>query len=299
MASAPTIGIISAGAMGAGIAARLTASGCTVLTDLAGRSPATRKRAADAGMHDAPLSEICGRAQWILSILPPSDARALVEQFLDADLAQSKACFADCNAISPETTRGIAQLLAEKAPNVPYLDGGIIGGPPRGDYEPALYASADARWEAQLSSFGELRKWGLPVKLLPGAGVGGASAVKLSYAGIMKGMSGLLITMVLSAHADSPATAQALMDQLADSANGKWMLERSAFSLADSQQKAYRFVGEMEEIASFIDSGLGGPGQIFEGMAKLYARLADSVRKGEGDVDVLNDWIDKVKKTRE
>ncbi|KZW02324.1 6-phosphogluconate dehydrogenase C-terminal domain-like protein [Exidia glandulosa HHB12029] len=298
---APTIGIISAGAMGAGIAARLTAGGCTVLTDLGNRSASTRKRAQEAGMLDASLSEICTRSHWILSILPPSDARSLAQQFLDAGLDKSTARYVDCNAISPETTRGIAQLLKDAAPRTPYLDAGIIGGPPKGDYEPALYASAEERWEAEgvLQEFGQLKSFGLPVKILPGAGVGGASALKLSYAGIMKGLSGLMITMILSAHADSPATADALMSELAHS--GPSLLARSELALKGSQPKAYRFVGEMEEIAAFIDSGLGdnGPGQIFEGMAKLYARLAESVKSGKGDVEVLDDWVDKVKKMRE
>ena len=49
----PTIAIIAAGAMGAGVAQCLTAKGVTVLTSLAGRSPASVKRATEAGMRDA------------------------------------------------------------------------------------------------------------------------------------------------------------------------------------------------------------------------------------------------------
>jgi len=93
------------------------------------------------------------------------------------------------------------------------------------------------------------------------------------------------------------------------------MLARSEKSLVDTQGKAYRFVGEMREMAQFVEDGLGpraatssfeasqqplvGPGLIFEGLAQTFQRLADSVAKGEGDVDVLNDWVAKAKETRE
>ena len=45
------VAIIAQGAMGAGMAHRLTSHGATVLTSLAGRSPASARRAAAAGMR--------------------------------------------------------------------------------------------------------------------------------------------------------------------------------------------------------------------------------------------------------
>ena len=49
----PTIAVLAPGAMGSAVARRLSEHGARVLTSLKGRSPATQKRAADAGMIDA------------------------------------------------------------------------------------------------------------------------------------------------------------------------------------------------------------------------------------------------------
>jgi 3-hydroxyisobutyrate dehydrogenase-like beta-hydroxyacid dehydrogenase len=54
----PTIGLVSAGAMGAAVARRLTSHGYTVLTSLEGRSHSSKERARMAGMQDASLEGI-------------------------------------------------------------------------------------------------------------------------------------------------------------------------------------------------------------------------------------------------
>lgn len=197
MLAAPVVAVIAPGFMGAAVAARLTHAGCTVLTELAGRSPATIERARAAGMQDAPLGEIAARSDWILSILPPRDALALAKRFRaawrpDGAAAQAKtAVYVDCNAVNPETARAIAGALAG-APGLVFLDGGIIGGPPsppsaptEAQYDPAIYASADPADEAVLDSFVKLGgERGLRVVALKGegAGIGDASALKMSYA---------------------------------------------------------------------------------------------------------------------
>jgi predicted dinucleotide-binding enzyme len=58
--SMAVIAIIAQGAMGAGIGRRLARHGATVLTSLAGRSAASAKRAAEAGMRDATPAELAG-----------------------------------------------------------------------------------------------------------------------------------------------------------------------------------------------------------------------------------------------
>ena len=49
-----TVGILSPGEMGAGVGGALRATGLTVLTCLAGRSPASHERAEAAGIKDVP-----------------------------------------------------------------------------------------------------------------------------------------------------------------------------------------------------------------------------------------------------
>lgn len=183
--SLPTIAVVAAGAMGAAVGRRLTTAGLTVLTNLDGRSSATRARAAEAGLQDASLTDIASKANWILSILPPSEAYRFAERFRDAHVAAAptrQLGFADCNAVNPTTVKRIAALFS--GTSIKFIDAGIIGGPPKGDYDPVFYASADPQDKQILGEFAALSKHGLNVKPLEGegAGVGDASALKMSYA---------------------------------------------------------------------------------------------------------------------
>ena len=185
MASAPTIAVIAPGSMGAAVASRFTKAGCTVLTTLEGRSPATVERAMKAGMEDASLADIARRADWVLSIIPPSSALSFAEAFRkahDASVGNPKLAFAACNAVSPETVKRIARVFGGST--VRFVDASIIGGPPSDGYDPAFYASAAPEDEDALESFVGLNVWGLRTIALKGegAGVGDASALKMSYA---------------------------------------------------------------------------------------------------------------------
>jgi hypothetical protein len=55
--------------------------------------------------------------------------------------------------------------------------------------------------------------------------------------------------------------------------------------------KAYRWVGEMEEIAGFVGEG---EGDVYKGLAKLYERIERSMEegKGGGDVQVLRKFVE-------
>ena len=183
--AAPTIAIIAPGAMGAAVGHRMVRSGCRVLTSLEGRSPASVARAKAAGMEDASLPDIAARAEWVLSILPPSSALAFAESFKAAHAAATTTrglAFVDCNAVSPETAKRVARVFEGSA--VRFVDAGIVGGPPTDGYDPAFYASAEPADAEVLDEFIALSKWGLRVEPLrgEGAGVGDASALKMSYA---------------------------------------------------------------------------------------------------------------------
>ncbi|KAF7375938.1 Rho gtpase-activating protein 39 isoform 2 [Mycena sanguinolenta] len=211
-----TIAIIAAGAMGSAVGKLLVRNGAKVLTNLDNRSEATRRRAHEAGMVDASFQEIGQTADWVLSILPPSDALSLAEKFLKESLAGAKApVYVDCNAVNPATVKRIAALFANSPSK--FIDAGIIGGPPQGDYNPTFYASSND--DALLDRFVKLTEYGLKVSPLKGegAGIGDASALKMSYAGITKGSTGIFTTMILAAHRSSPATADALLHELSES----------------------------------------------------------------------------------
>lgn len=179
-----TIAVIAAGAMGSAIARRLAANGCTVLTNLDGRSPSSLKRASEAGMQVVPLEEVILRSSWLLSIVPPDKAESFAEKVFKVAHGKEEATkhfkFADCNATSPATVKRIAAMASQYG--VPLVDACIIGGPPRDDYQPTFYASSSD--SSLLREFGELGGLGLKVSLMEGEGVsiGDASALKMSYA---------------------------------------------------------------------------------------------------------------------
>src|SRR5438874_8250626 len=176
----PVVAVIAPGMMGAAVVRRLVDNGLKVLTTLEGRSAETVARAKSAGMQAASDEEIAA-TDFILSILPPSEAVALAQRFAPALTASNaKPIYVDCNAISPQT---VERLVAALAPTgSAYVDVGIIGGPPKpGDAGPPFYASGQ---DAPL--FATLQQYGLDVRVLEGE-LTTASALKMSYAGMTKG----------------------------------------------------------------------------------------------------------------
>src|SRR5688572_22557318 len=172
----PTVAVIAQGAMGAGIGGRLAERGAHVVTSLAGRSEASAKRAAAAGMVAVSDQEVA-RADYFLSILPPSEALALAER-MAALIGPSnhKPVYVDCNAVSPPTKAEIGQVILRAGS--PFVDGSIIGAPPKAGYDgPAIYASG-----TDASKFLPLGEFGLVVRVIEGP-IGAASAMKMSYAG--------------------------------------------------------------------------------------------------------------------
>lgn len=262
--SSPAIAVIAAGAMGSALAARMVARGATVLTPLAGRSQATRARARAAGMTEADLETIVARADAILSIVPPAEAPTLAATLAPL-LAASvrKPVFADCNAVNVETVRAIAATLAPTGAG--FVDAALIGFPPATPDAagPVLYLSGpDADRLAVLGALG------LRIKTVAGP-VGAASALKMSYGGITKGLVALGAAMVLAA--GRAGAAPALFAELADSQ--PQLLARFAKTLPDMVPKAYRWVAEMREIAGFLAEDPAAAA-MFEGAARFYERIA-------------------------
>ena len=63
--------------------------------------------------------------------------------------------------------------------------------------------------------------------------------------------------------------------------------------------KAYRWVGEMEEISDFVG---GGEGQVHKGLAALYEHIDESLQKdgrSKGDVGTLLQFANDAKKALE
>jgi putative dehydrogenase len=258
----PIVAVIAPGMMGSAVARRLTSSGLEVRTLLSGRSAGTVARARAAGMRDASVEQIA-QCDFILSIVPPGEALALAERLAPALRAEPrKPIYLDCNAVSPETVMRIDGVVRETG--AAFVDGGIIGPPPEpNSSKTRIYLSGpDAGKVAGLAAFG------LSMPVQPGP-VGAASAMKLSYAGITKGFTALGAAMMLAAA--RAGTADALIAEMTVSQPAllKWLTAQ----VPKMHSKAYRWVAEMEEIATFVGADRPEAG-FYASAARLYEVIA-------------------------
>ncbi|OGL29074.1 MAG: hypothetical protein A3G44_13310 [Candidatus Rokubacteria bacterium RIFCSPLOWO2_12_FULL_73_47] len=254
-----TIGILHPGEMGSAVGAAARAGGARVLWASAGRGGVTRERAAAAGLEDAgTLAGLVAASDVILSVCPPAAARDVARAVAVHRFA---GLYVDANAIAPATTREVGALV-EKA-GARFVDGGIIGPPPVTRGTARLYLAGDgAARVAALFAGGALEAIALAGP--PGA----ASALKAAYAGWNKGQAALL--MAARAFAAAEGVEAALL--------AEWKLSqpdlpaRSEAAVRSNARKAWRFVGEMEEIAaSFAAAGL--PEGFHAAAAEVYRRL--------------------------
>lgn len=275
----PTIAIIAAGAMGAGVAQCLTAKGVTVLTSLAGRSPASVKRATEAGMRDAD-DRALAEADFVLSILPPGEAVALAERLAPAlTAAPRKTIYVDCNAVSPPTAQAVTDIIAPTGCG--FIDAGIIGPPPRpGSTATKFYVSGP-----RAADMTTLNDYGLIVRPLDGP-LTAASALKMSYAGITKGLTALGATMMLAA--TRGGSAEALRAELADSQ--RELLTYFERAVPGMYGKAYRWVAELDEIAAFVGSDRP-ESEMLSAAARLYENIAADVAGEKRETAVLDRFL--------
>jgi 3-hydroxyisobutyrate dehydrogenase-like beta-hydroxyacid dehydrogenase len=135
----PIVSILAQGGMGAATAQRLTENGVEVRTILTGRSPTSLERAAKAGMRGVSDDDFAA-ADFVLSIVPPAEAIPLAKQLSPVlSRAKKKPIYVDLNAINPDTAMMVAMIV--QATGTTFVDGGIIGGPPRQGYSPVYYVS--------------------------------------------------------------------------------------------------------------------------------------------------------------
>lgn len=276
-----TIAILAPGAMGSAVARRLSEHGARVLTSLKRRSEATLKRAADAGMVGAEDDAIAG-ADVILSIVPPGEAVALAERLAALIVRrEKKPLVIDCNAVNVDTIRRIEEIIGSA--QALFVDAGIIGFPPQpGGKSPAFYMSGEHAKDAVV-----LKEFGLDVRIVEGP-VGAASALKMSYAGINKGLAGIGSAMVVAA--TRAGAADALRAELALSQPA--MLAKLETALPDMIPKAYRWVAEMREIAGFL--GPDHPAsQVYEGFARWFEHLAEDAKGKGADAALLKAFVAK------
>ena len=260
--SGGAIGLLHPGAMGASVGAALVGRGHRVLWASEGRSAATHDRAATAGLEDAgsleALAEACGT---LISICPPDAALALAERVAGTGFG---GVYVDGNAVSPARGKTIGEAVLAGGARA-FVDGGIIGPPAWKPGITRLYLSG-----SEAASVAALFE-GSPLEAIAiGPEAGAASALKMAYAAYTKGASALLAGIL--ALAEREGIAEALRDEWAIS-QPELAAGGEARALG-SAPKAWRFAGEMEEIADTF-AGADLPDGFHRAAAEIYRRLSE------------------------
>lgn len=255
-----SVGMLHPGEMGSAVGAAARASGAAVLWASEGRSAATRRRADKAGLEDAgTIASLVRRSTMIVSVVPPAFASEAADRVVSLGF---RGAYLDANAISPARARGIGSLV--EAAGGRFVDGGIIGGPPWKAGTTRLYVSGPHAAEA-LALFA-----GSPLETIDvGGPAGAASALKMAYSAWTKGSQALVAAVLAAAEAEG----------VAGSLQREWALSQPDLAAGAGRRtrsvtaKAWRFVGEMLEIAATMESA-GLPRGFHEAAAEIYARMA-------------------------
>lgn len=237
----------------------------------------------------------------ILSVVPPHDAEATAQRIIDAMSAggettarKSDLHFADLNAISPTTCNAIAAMFARSRLPVRFIDGCILGGPPRLKSAPDAKTNVTSNVtsnDADADASSEWTKPRLPISgphtlsFLPdgdalssllnlrhiSADIGAASGLKMCFAAMTKGYTALATQSFTTAHRLGVA------DELKREMGALipvhlTVAERGVPSMVP---KAYRWVKEMEEIAATMSDEGGWGRALFEGAADVYRLVAE------------------------
>ncbi len=258
--------------MGVTVAAAARAAGHRVLWASTGRSGATAQRAEQAAIEDVgTLVELCGRSDVVLSVCPPDAATAIAGAVADAGFA---GLFVDANAIAPGTMSVVAELVTAGGADV--VDGGIVGPPAQQPGTTRLYLSGPRAADVAAVFTGSVLE-----AAVVGEELGAASALKMCYAAYTKGAAALLLAVAALARAtgvDAPLVAEWARSQ-------PGLAERASSTAAASAPKAWRWTGEMAEIATTFEQA-GLPAGFHRAAGEVFERLS-LFRDGHADLDAV------------
>jgi 3-hydroxyisobutyrate dehydrogenase-like beta-hydroxyacid dehydrogenase len=239
-----TVGLLHPGEMGAAVGAVLRGQGNRVVWASDGRSEQTRKRAEEAGLEDVGSVAKVAEAEVVFSICPPHAALEVARS------ASFGGIYVDANAVSPASAAKVAGVVEQ------FVDGGIVGSPPREAGTTRLYLSGEQAAEVAGLFTGSV---------LDARVVSNASAVKMAYAAWSKGTAAMLLAIRELARregVEEPLLAEWDLSQ-------PELRDRHDRALRSAEAKGWRWVGEMEEIAATFEAD-GLPGGFHRAAAEVY-----------------------------
>jgi 3-hydroxyisobutyrate dehydrogenase-like beta-hydroxyacid dehydrogenase len=257
------VGLMTPGDMGQAIAMQIKAQGFTVCTALNGRSERSHALAKEAGLTDlGTVAQLVAECDIVLSVMNPGAALDFARLAADALRASSRhTLIVDCNAISPDTVHEIAALVEGAGGR--FLDGGIIGPPPRGKAKVNLYVSGPGAADLE-----PLAGPQLTVRVVSER-IADASALKMCFGAVNKGTQALWLEVLIAAQR---LGVDALLEQqLRQSRSDLYDWVLSQFPIMPS--KAYRWVPEMLEISKTLGTA-GITPKVFQGAADICQFVA-------------------------
>ena len=254
-----TVALLHPGNMGVTIGAAAATSGARVVWVSRERSEATRKRAGRAELVDVgSLDEALGQSDMVLAVCPPHAAVDVAEQVA---AKKFKGVYVDANAVSRATAERIGEIVSRGGAS--FVDGGIIGSPVRQAGTTRLYLSG-----ARAPEVAELFSKSMLDARAIGPEPGAASALKVAYAAWTKGTDAMLLA--IRSYASHEGVDDALLEEWRVSQ--PQLEKRCDRAAAMATPKAWRYVGEMEEIAEAFEKA-GLPGGFHKAAAELCERL--------------------------
>ena len=238
------ITVLHPGAMGAAVAGSLQRAKHDVFFVPAGRSMHTLDRADNLKLQKSEsLHRSCEESDVIISVCPPHGAEDMAREVAHFDF---KGVYVDANAVSPERTRSIQEIV--EGGGATFVDGGIVGGPPKDRHQTYLYLSGPQAAHTVASCFSE----------------------------------GLIEAEVISDRIGDAAETMGVRDRLFK----QWKEEGSGLDEAAEKRtrfvtkKAWRWIDEMEEISKTFESA-GQPGGFHSAAADVYRRIEHLKHNGE------------------
>ena len=258
-----TIGVMSPGDMGQAVAQQLKQHGYNVCTALDGRSARSQTLAREAGLTDVgSLGRLTEQCEVILSIMNPAAALEFSGEVAQAlRVNRRQPLFVDCNAIAPVTMQAVKANIAAAGGRC--ADAGIIGPPPRGAAQTNLYVSGPEARELE-----QLTTPQISVHVLS-EHVGDASAIKMCYGAMNKGVIALALEVLIAARrlgVDAAFETQLMKSQ-------RDVYDKVLGGLPGMPPKAHRWVPEMLEIARTFEA-VGMTPRVFHGAADIYEFVA-------------------------
>ena len=275
------IGLLSIGEMGFHWAKLLKGQGVEVLTYDKDRGEVSRKRGENAGVKSLPsMARLVDDAELIVSIVVPSAAKRVAAKVAKAvaKSGRKELLYLDANAISPMTADAIAAVL--KPAGVNFVDGCIIGSAARMGKGTIVYVSGPEAQRLQA-----LEAFGIPIRVL-GPNTSQASAFKVVYAGLTKGLQGLFVELFMGARRFG--LLNEVRAQYEESFPG--LLDKISTSIVGLRIHAARRAEEMDELKrTFNHHGMKSfmapaAQKVLEAIATLGAGQASDSGVRQGDL---------------